>query len=240
MISVCIATYNGEKFIRQQLESILPQLSMNDEIVISDDHSTDNTIEIIKSLKDARIHLYFHEADIHAMFHIDRSTHNFVNALSHANGDIIFLADQDDFWLPNKVETTIQQLKSYDLVISNCIIGDEALNTTGKMYSDIRPFKTGVLNNIIKSHYLGCCMAFRKDVYQKALPFPKHGVAHDLWIGLTAERFFRVGYIKQPLVIYRRHTGTVTYSGKENKTSLAFKLKYRLLIVKALISHNNM
>lgn len=238
MISVCIATYNGENFIRQQLMSILPQLSEDDEIVISDDHSTDRTNEVISSVNDPRIRLFTHDVTIEAKFTIDRSTYNFANALSHAKGDIIFLCDQDDYWLPEKVQTMVSLLASSDLVMSDCLIGDETLNTTGQVYSDIRPFRTGTLTNFLKSHYLGCCMAFKREVYQKALPFPKHGVAHDLWIGLTAERFFKIRYIKQPLMIYRRHSNTVTASGKTNQTSTLFKLSYRFYIAKALLSRN--
>lgn len=238
MISVCIATYNGENYIRQQLMSILPQLSEDDEIVISDDHSTDRTNEVISSVNDPRIRLFTHDVTIEAKFTIDRSTYNFANALSHAKGDIIFLCDQDDYWLPEKVQTMVSLLVSSDLVMSDCLIGDETLNTTGQVYSDIRPFRTGTLTNFLKSHYLGCCMAFKREVYQKALPFPKHGVAHDLWIGLTAERYFKIKYTKQPLMIYRRHSNTVTASGKTNQTSTLFKLSYRFYIAKALLSRN--
>lgn len=238
MISVCIATYNGENYIRQQLMSILLQLSEDDEIVVSDDHSRDRTNEVILSVNDPRIRLFTHDPTTEAIFTIDRSTYNFANALSHAKGDIIFLCDQDDFWLPEKVKTMVSLLESSDLVLSDCLIGDETLNTTGQVYSDIRPFRTGTLTNFLKSHYLGCCMAFKREVYQKALPFPKHGVAHDLWIGLTAERYFKIRYIKQPLMIYRRHSNTVTASGKTNQTSTLFKLGYRFYIAKALLSRN--
>jgi len=238
MISVCIATYNGENYIRQQIMSILPQLSGDDEIVVSDDHSKDRTNEVILSVNDPRIRLFTHDATIDAIFTIDRSTYNFANALSHAKGDIIFLCDQDDYWLPEKVQTMVSLLASSDLVMSDCLIGDETLNTTGQVYSDIRPFRTGTLTNFLKSHYLGCCMAFKREVYQKALPFPKHGVAHDLWIGLTAERYFKIKYTKQPLMIYRRHSNTVTASGKTNQTSTLFKLSYRFYIAKALLSRN--
>ena len=238
MISVCIATYNGENYIRQQLMSILPQLSENDEIVVSDDHSSDRTNEVISSINDPRIRIFTHDATIEAKFTIDRSTYNFANALSHARGDIIFLCDQDDYWLPEKVQTMVSLLTSSDLVMSDCLIGDETLNTTGQVSSDIRPFRTGMLTNFLKSHYLGCCMAFKREVYQKALPFPKHGVAHDLWIGLTAERYFKIGYTEQPLMIYRRHSDTVTASGKTNQTSLFFKLSYRFYIAKAILSRN--
>ena len=240
MISVCIATYNGERFILKQLQSILPQLSADDEIIISDDNSSDKTVEVINSIQDSRIHLFNHKPAICPKFIIDNSTHNFENALLHAKGDVIFLSDQDDYWLPEKVSIMLQQLEYSDLVISNCIIGDKNLKPTQKLYSDIRNFKTGLFSNIIQSHYLGCCMAFKRNVYIKAVPFPKHGVAHDLWLGMIAEQHFKVKYISRPLSIYRRHEKTVTASGKSNNTSMSFKIKYRLYIVKALLAHNFM
>ncbi|MDE5758415.1 MAG: glycosyltransferase, partial [Allobaculum sp.] len=92
MISVCIATYNGERYIETQIRSILDQLNEDDEIIISDDSSTDRTLDIIRSLNDSRIKLFAGNK-----FH--SRTFNFENALKQATGDFIFLSDQDDIWL---------------------------------------------------------------------------------------------------------------------------------------------
>ena len=245
MISVCIATYNGERFIEEQLNSILSQLSDEDEIIISDDNSSDSTVKSIELLNDPRIHIVNHIPK-NAKFTIDYSTHNFENALLHSKGDIIFIADQDDFWLPNKVEMMTEQLKHYDLVMSDCYIGDENLNVSNKLYSQNRPFSPSIVYNFIKPSFLGCCMAFRRVVLEKALPFPKYGVAHDFWLGCVTLRYFKIAYIPQPLVIYRRHQATVTTSGTTKYTSLAFKISYRLYIARALMrlvfvseTHNN-
>src|SRR5688572_19081887 len=113
MISVCIPTFNGEKFIHRQLESIISQLSPDDEIVISDDSSSDNTLNIIKSLNDSRIKLLDNN-------HFRNPIFNLENALKHAKGDFIFLADQDDLWKENKVPLLLKKLNNYDLVLSNC------------------------------------------------------------------------------------------------------------------------
>ena len=94
MISVCIATYNGEKYIKEQLLSILPQLGKKDEVIISDDHSTDNTLDIVKGLNDNRIKIVMNNRE-------KGYTSNFENALSYAIGDYIFLSDQDDIWMSN-------------------------------------------------------------------------------------------------------------------------------------------
>ncbi|MEK5777350.1 glycosyltransferase, partial [Acinetobacter nosocomialis] len=97
MISVCLATYNGEKYIVEQLTSILSQLSPTDEVIISDDHSTDETLLLIKSLNDPRIKIITNELG-------KGYTKNFENAINHSSGDYIFLSDQDDVWVENKVE----------------------------------------------------------------------------------------------------------------------------------------
>ncbi len=97
MVSVCIATYNGEHYLREQLDSILAQIGKEDEVVISDDSSTDGTLALIESYHDPRIRVLHHDPNlVTTTFPLDRPTHNFENALRHAKGDILFLADQDD------------------------------------------------------------------------------------------------------------------------------------------------
>ena len=103
MISVCIATYNGEKYIKEQLDSIIPQLGHEDEIVISDDGSSDSTLDIINSINDERIRITVNQGK-HGV------NSNFNNALLHAKGDFIFLADQDDIWLSGKVAECLKAL----------------------------------------------------------------------------------------------------------------------------------
>ena len=100
MISVCIATYNGSKYIKEQIDSILPQLDECDEIIVSDDSSTDNTLSILKSYHDRRIIIFTNQK-------FNSPIYNFENALKHAKGDIIFLSDQDDIWEFNKVQVMI-------------------------------------------------------------------------------------------------------------------------------------
>ena len=111
MISVCMATYNGEKYIELQLRSILPQLSEDDEVIVSDDASTDQTLDVVRRLNDNRIKIVHHETD-HGY------TRNFENALKYAKGDYIFLSDQDDEWLPEKVQVTLQALPAVTLLKS--------------------------------------------------------------------------------------------------------------------------
>ena len=201
MISVCIATYNGEKYIKEQLLSILPQLGKKDEVIISDDHSTDNTLDIVKGLNDNRIKIVMNNRE-------KGYTSNFENALSYAIGDYIFLSDQDDIWMSNKVDYCIAELKEYDLVVSDAIL----INSKGEKIDDSFFYKRNVyytwLGNIFKFGFLGCCMAFKMNVLKKALPFPKKHLycTHDNWIFLVAQSFYKVKISHEKLIRYRRHT----------------------------------
>lgn len=222
--SVCIATYNGEKYIREQIASILPQLQAGDEIIISDDHSTDQTLEIIKSFKDNRLKIVFNETE-------KGYTNNFENAIKHASGDFIYLSDQDDVWLPNKVAVYSQEFQNYDFLASNAkIVGENLESTDNQTYFDLRGTSSGFLSDLIKAKSLGCCMAFNRKVLTKILPFPKNKdlCPHDLWILLMSEFYFKSKIIKEPLILYRRHEETASTGGKHTSNTLLFMLKFRL------------
>ena len=180
MITVCIATFNGEKYIREQLNSILFQLSLQDEVIVSDDGSTDNTISIIKSFNDNRIKII-------DGVHRYSPTLNFENALKEAKGDYIFLADQDDVWKDDKVKICLKWLQHYDCIISDAEVTDENLNITSPSLYQLMNIKSGRVYNILyKNGYTGCCMAFTRRVKEAALPFPKDIPMHDIWIGNVA------------------------------------------------------
>ena len=125
MISVCMATYNGEKYIRQQLCSIISQIGEGDEVIISDDGSTDSTLDIVRNMADGRIRIV--EGPCR-----QSPTLNFENALSHVKGDYIFLADQDDVWLPGKVSACMKWLGGYECVVSDAEMSDESLRAIQK------------------------------------------------------------------------------------------------------------
>lgn len=208
-LSVCIATYNGSKYLKEQLDSILKQLGPGDEIIISDDTSSDGTVEILKDYakKDYRIRLHLNQK-------FRDPIKNFQNALSNANGDFIYLSDQDDVWLDNKINTINELLKEYDLVLHNSIMTDENLNVIHPSFFDFFGSKKGLIKNILKSSYYGSCMAFQKWILDKSIPFPDtREIGHDLWIGLVAEMKGKVKFINIPFLLYRRHRDTFTPRG---------------------------
>ncbi|MBV5277925.1 MAG: glycosyltransferase [Campylobacteraceae bacterium] len=229
MISVCIATYNGELYIKQQLLSILCQLESNDELIVSDDHSTDNTLDAINSLKDNRIKIYINEKE-------KGYTRNFENALEKASGDIIFLSDQDDVWMDNKVKKSLILLKDNDFVVSDAQVVDNDLKILDKSNFELRDVKHGFFNNFIKCRYLGACYAFNKKVLKKSLPFPKTSeyIPHDYWLYMVAINFFKVAVINEQLIKYRRHNLNTSSGGDKSSNSLAKKIKIRVCLLQQL------
>lgn len=230
MISVCIATYNGEKYIKKQIDSILAQLSGDDEVIISDDNSTDNTIHILKSMKDERIKIYTHKRKIvsHSCIFHRLATFNFENALRYAKGDFIFLADQDDIWESDKVRICIKALEVYDLIMTNYSIIDENDHMVASSYYLKNPISS-LLINIIRMPFHGCCMAFKRQILSKALPFPEKLILHDNWIGFIALlNKYNVGYIDIPVLKYRRHFNNVSAQKGKSNNSILFKILYRV------------
>lgn len=230
MVSVCIASFNGEKFILEQLLSILKEINNDDEVVISDDASTDKTVTIIKSIQDSRIKLL--EGKI-----FRDPIKNFQNALMEAKGDIIFLSDQDDIWLEGKYSEMLQLLVHYDLVVSDSIIVDSELKQLHSSFFKYFNSGKGILKNIIQSCYYGSCMAFKKKVLAASLPFPNtKEIGHDLWIGLIAEITGKVYFYPKPLLLYRRHAAAFTPEnvGKSKRT-LYQMIVGRIVMVKELI-----
>ena len=232
MISVCMATFNGGKFIREQLESILSQLPPDAEIIIADDGSTDDTLLVVDSLNESRIRVLPAERHLGVIY-------NFERALRASKGEIVFLADQDDVWLPGKVEMCLAALNEADLVMHDAfLLGlsdafESAWGRNGKM-SDIRTYRSGVVANWWKNSFTGCCMAFRRKVLDKALPFPKNLPMHDQWLGVMAEKYFKVSYVNEPLVEYRQHSSNATHIEK-SPAGVLQKIKWRVDFLKAII-----
>ncbi len=234
MVSVCMASHNGEQYIEEQINSILNQLDQTDELVISDDGSTDKTIDIIMSLSDPRIKLFLFKNTEKGKQSHEYATLNFENALKQAKGDVIMLSDQDDVWLDNKVEVVKAYLKDYPYVVSDCYVTDSNLN----IISDTRFTKEESyhINKyaalVLSTPYQGSCAAFRREVLEKALPFPKGLQSHDRWIGNVAAFLFNVKIIPEKLIYYRRHEGTASNSFGGGKASGLLKtLHYKWIYI---------
>lgn len=242
MISVCIATYNGEKFIKEQLDSILCQLSNDDEVVISDDGSTDKTLEIIESYKDKRIKIFHHKKDeklskIKQGRNFYYATQNFSNALEKVSGDYVFLSDQDDIWLQNKVSRSLELLKKNDVIVHNYQVVDVNGNLTKEQQFSKNPLHKSVFANIMDSHFRGCCMAFKSDILKKCLPIPVNVIGHDYWIGAIASKYCSIFYEINPLIQSRWYPESVS---SKKKTSFIYKIQFRLTLLMELLKRIKM
>jgi GT2 family glycosyltransferase len=222
-----MATFNGEKHIQRQLLSILAQLGSDDEVIISDDNSTDSTLAIIAQLADARIRVTPNNGHPGPMG-------NFEQAISRATYEMILLADQDDVWLPDKVGKMRELLQSNDLVLSDCQVVNEKGTVIHESFFRHRGSKTGFWHNLYKNSYVGCCMAFRREIMEYVLPFPPRVHMHDWWIGLLVEAKGRVCFFPEPLIQYVRHGNNVSPTG-ERGYGLVDRVKNRFILMLFLI-----
>lgn len=231
MLSVCMATYNGAAYLRPQLDSILTQLSDNDELVISDDSSSDRTVSLVEAVGDKRIRLLEGNSFRSPIF-------NFENALKHARGDYIFLSDQDDIWLPDKVRVMSDLLRDCDLVVSDCSIIDDTGRIVLPSFFAQRRSGSGFWKNIYKNSYLGCCMAFRSQVLQWALPFPSNIPMHDMWLGLIAQMYGTTRFCPEKLSHYRRHSENVTPDINQSRFTHFQKVNFRFILLHRLFQRH--
>ncbi|WP_051295926.1 glycosyltransferase family 2 protein [Eisenibacter elegans] len=228
-VSVCMATYNGAKHIRQQLASILIQLQPQDEIIISDDSSTDDTLSIIADFKDERIRVFPNNTFRNPIY-------NFEFALKQAQHEYLFLCDQDDYWYPHKLDTVTKLLSEHLLVVHDCEVVDISGKVLHSSFFDyIHLGQGGFFKNLLKNRYVGCCMAFRRDLLEQSLPFPKSIPMHDWWIGLIAAAKGRVYHCPDKLIRYIRHSETASNTGAKSQRSMQQKVVIRYFLLKNII-----
>lgn len=226
-ISVCMATFNGANYLREQIESILPQLSPQDELLVADDGSTDETLLVLEEYK-KRIRLVFVDK-------VGGVVQNFSRMLNVAGGDIIVLADQDDVWLDGRLERIRRELLLADMVMLNAKIVNRDLLYGGTTLFLSRGYGRGFLRNLYKNSFVGCCMAVNRNILQVALPMPKFIHMHDWYLGMVAVAFFRVAYVQQPYLMYRRHDATASQTGNKSNYTFARQLFNRIGLLLALI-----
>lgn len=219
MISVVLAAYKGEKYIEEQVISILSQLGANDELIISDDYPSGNTFSSIENIikSDSRVR-YIHGPGKGLI-------KNFEYAIMKSKGDYIFLSDQDDVWIDGKVNAVMDEFESgADVVLHDAVITDSDLKPTGDTAFKLNNARNGVISNIIKNSFQGSCMAFRSTLKPHILPFPDKLPMHDQWIGIIGEKYGKVHLLNKPYILYRRHEDAVSGGG----SSLFQKIKWRL------------
>jgi glycosyltransferase involved in cell wall biosynthesis len=229
-VSVALATYNGTRWLLPQLRSIAGQLLPSDEIVVVDDGSTDGTVSLIESQHDPRIRLLRNPANAGVRASFER-------ALAACRGEFIFLADQDDVWLPGKRDALVAALQAGAvLAISDAtVIDGEGREIEPSFMARRGGFRGSFAATLVKNRYLGCAMAFRRNLLDEVLPIPPSVPMHDMWIGALAALRGRVAYVERPLMQYRRHGGNVS---PERRAGLAQMLAWRWRLLSGVIARH--
>jgi glycosyltransferase involved in cell wall biosynthesis len=218
-VSVVMTVYNGHRFLRAQAESILRQLEATDELVVVDDASTDNSVEILQSLNSSQIKIFQNTENQGVI-------RSFERGFRLAREEVIFLSDQDDIWLPGKRAAFVAEFESSRSTL--VVISDaEVINGEGeiiaKSFMAVRHgFKGGVFATLCRNRYLGCAMAVRRSLLEVALPIPRGVPMQDMWLGVLGRVGGDVVYLETPYIQYRRHN--------RNSTPLHSQLRWRNMI----------
>ncbi len=234
-VSVAMAVYNGEQFLKDQILSIINQLRPNDELVISLDDSSDKSLEIIDSFikSDNRIKLYYNP-------YSSGVVKNFQNAVEHCSGDVIFFSDQDDIWLEGKLQLVVNEFRDpyVSVVIHDAKQTDSMLNVLHDSVFSLRGgYRTTFWGNFLRLSYIGCCMAFRASYKNVVLPIPTIYRSHDWWTGcLLSVGKTHIQVIDKPLIFHRVHENNAT---PKHRPSFAYQLQVRWIILKNTILRYN-
>jgi glycosyltransferase involved in cell wall biosynthesis/VanZ family protein len=227
-VDILMATYNGEKYLKEQIESLLNQTYQNIQIIISDDCSTDGTRNILKEYeKNDKIKVFYQENNLGYV-------KNFEFLLKQVKSELYMLCDQDDIWKKEKVEKSVEKLKNedLDLVFGDLEVVDENLNTIYKSYNKYMHMSDKI-ENYYKDYRLqylyncmtGCTMLSKKKFLDIILPLPTNSkyMIHDYWIGLIVSLNGKVGYLKEPYILYRQHGNNQVGTKKASKTCKTLK-----------------
>jgi glycosyltransferase involved in cell wall biosynthesis len=205
LISIALCTYNGEKYLREQMDSLINQTYSNLEIIVVDDCSSDGTIPLLKEYcRDQRVKLYQNEKNL-------GFSKNFEKSISLCTGDMIALCDQDDIWDLKKIEILQREIKESHLIYCDSEFIDQGGHSLKRKLSDVRNFYEGeesevfLLNNCVSGHAL----LFKRELLQFLYPFPEK-VFHDWWIAFVASSTGKITYYHECLVKYRQHGNAST------------------------------
>lgn len=231
-VSICMACYNGEAYIKEQIDSILPQLVEGDELIIIDDGSKDETAVVVQSIKDTRIKYLKNASNMG----VNKS---FEKAIKYTKHEYIFMADQDDIWPEGRLEAMLSAMKQGNLLVSGNSLAIDAKGETsdydlGVLYeADSKAY----LKNIIriftgKAYYYGCAMAFQKKLCEVVMPFPDYMESHDLWIAMAANMLKSNAHLEEIILKRRIHGKNASVLQRK----LSEKLYSRWIFVKSYVT----
>jgi len=227
LVSIAIATYNGEQFLEEQLNSIYSQTYKNFEVVVADDASEDKTVEILDK----------YEKLFGLIYSVNQKrlgvVKNFETAVAKCKGKYILLSDQDDVWLPNKINQLLENIGNASLIYSDGIIYHGENEIKPKRISNekwISLFGTDSSNKdflkytLLNSFILGCSMMFDREILEDAIPFYESNLNHDWWLVLCAQNKKGIKYLNEVLFKYRIHESNFSMLQAKGKKSMYKRL----------------
>jgi glycosyltransferase involved in cell wall biosynthesis len=210
-VSVCMATYNGELYLNRQLDSILSQLLVGDELIVIDDCSIDSTVAILNSYADPRIKIFINSNN---QGHVK----TFERALSCVNNRFVLLADQDDIWIPGRVDFLLQELtETHSWLVTSTyhLIDYKGLDLEPPKRTLLSKSSSELIYNLLgillgRRGYLGCVMALDANMLKIALPIPSFVEYHDVWFATMSNIARKNRHCERPSILRRIHTGNLT------------------------------
>ncbi|MCA7011632.1 glycosyltransferase family 2 protein [Dickeya dadantii] len=210
-ISIALATYNGGRYIRQQLDSIQHQTHQDFIIHVCDDGSRDNTLEVIRShelYQQGKVRLYPDKGGLGAM-------KNFRRAIACCEDDYIALCDQDDYWVPEKLERLLNEVKAHEQGGTTPVLAFSDLEIVDAVLGPLHPsfYRASIKSSaasqpedfVVSNHIPGCAMLFNRALKQLMEPMPDDIRMHDWWIAMIAAHSGKIAYVDRPLIKYRQH-----------------------------------
>lgn len=228
MIDILLATYNGEKFLREQLDSLLSQSVQDFRVLIRDDGSADGTAEIIEeycALHPRKIYR------VHSICFSRSAKSNFGELMKAADGDYIMFCDQDDLWLPDKISVTLNAMTSAEKLYGNRtpilvhtdleIVGRklEPLYPSFTRYENLRTDGLSLKNLLAQNSVTGCTVMFNRALLKLCRSVPEEALMHDHWLALLASAVGEIVYVDKPTVKYRQHGGNAVGAQRFGKKS---------------------
>lgn len=226
-VSFVLASYNGAHYIADQLSSILAELGPEDEIIVSDDGSTDLTVECVRNVGDPRIRLIAGGERLGYQG-------NFARAIAVARGSYIFFSDQDDICLPARVPASLAMLEHSACVCGDAIVVDATLQPLQESHFAARRARFSAMWLFFRPAVIGATLACRRDFLLAHLPFPKD-IPHDMWLSIQAVRRGQLSVVSEPFILYRRHGSAVSATGSVSTRAIRKRLRERYLLLKALV-----
>jgi len=229
LISIAMATYNGEKYLEEQLDSIYAQSYKNIEVVVTDDCSTDKTVEILEQYSKSHGLKYFvNEKNLGFV-------KNFEKAITLCKGEYIALSDQDDIWETNKIYTLYHQIEDTLLIHSDALLIDESGELIASSYTQNshKVLRRDIIEYFFNNDATGCTMMFSRKLLSAVLPIPENVISHDWWIAIQAKRQGRITYLPEGLIRYRQHINNqigAADTSKINSHTIRFQAHQKKLL----------